>query len=66
MALVDNGEKVVRKVVDETFAGRAGGASRQRTRIVLDAVAIAELAHHLDVVLGALPQTLRLKELVFR
>ena len=66
MAFVNDRQEVVGEIVDETLARRAGGTSRKRTRIVLDAVAVAELAHHLDVVLGPLPQALRFQELVLR
>ena len=64
MALVDDGEEVVREVVDQALGRLARGAPGERTRIVLDAVAVAELLHHLDVVLGPLAQALRLEILL--
>ena len=63
MAFIDDGEEVVREVVYEALARRTRGASRERPRVILDAVAVAELAHHLDVVFGAFAKPLRLEEL---
>jgi hypothetical protein len=42
---------------------RASRASVEEARVVLDAVAVPELLHHLDVVLGPLAQAVRLQEL---
>ena len=43
--------------------GDPGGPTLERTRVVLDPVAEAELLHHLHVVLGALPDPVRLEHL---
>src|SRR5574344_1718924 len=66
VALVDDREESFGEIVDEALRRAAGGAAGQRTRIVLDAVAVAELAHHLQVVLGPFLQSLRLEELALR
>ena len=66
VALVDDGEEVVGEVVQQALRRGARRAAGERARVVLDSVAVAELAHHLDVVLGALLQSLRLKELPLR
>ena len=64
MGLVDDRQEVVGEVVEQTLRRLAGGAAGERTRVVLDAVAVAELAHHLDVVLRALADALRLDVLL--
>ena len=66
VAFVDDCEEIVREIVEEALRRRAGRAASQRPRIVLDAVAVAELAHHLYVVFGALAQTLRFQKFAFR
>ena len=66
VALVHDQEGVVGQVVEQRrrrFAGRAPG---QVPRVVLDAVAVADLAHHLEVEHRALVQPLRLEQLAFR
>ena len=64
VALVDDREEVVREVVEQALRRLARRAAGERTRVVLDAVAVAELPHHLDVVLGALAEALRLQVLL--
>ena len=61
--LVDDQQEVVREVVDEAAAGAAGRAAVDVPRVVLDAGAEADLAHHLDVVGGAHAQPLGLQQL---
>ena len=61
--LIDDDQEVVREVVQQRVRRRAGPAAVQVPRVVLDAVAVADLAHHLDVVARALLQPLRLQEL---
>ena len=64
VGLVDDREEIVGEVVEQTFGRFAWGASGERTRVVFDAVAVTELTHHLDVVLRALADTLRLDVLL--
>ena len=64
MRLVDHEEEVLREVVDERVGRGAGGSPVDVARVVLDARARADLAHHLDVVRRAHLQALRLEELV--
>ena len=59
--LVHEADEVVGKVVDEGERVRADGAALERTRVVLDPAAEAELLHHLEVVLRALPDPVRLE-----
>ena len=61
--LVDDQQEVVREVVDQTAAGAARRAAVDVPRVVLDAGAEADLAHHLDVVGGAHAQPLGLQQL---
>ena len=63
VALVDEEQEVVREVVEQRVRRRAGGAAVHVAGVVLDAVAVADLPHHLDVVAGPLLQPLRLQEL---
>ena len=59
MRLVDEDDVVGRKVVEQRVRRRPGGATVEDARVVLDSVAEPELAHHLEVVLGALPDPVR-------
>ena len=45
------------------YGGSPGLATVDGARVVLDAVAVAELLHHLEVVLGAHAQALGLEQL---
>ena len=66
MAFVDEQQAVLRQVFEQgrrRFARRSAG---QVARIVLDAAAIAQLHHHLDVVVHPLLETLHLHQLVQR
>ncbi len=63
MALVDEGQVVLREVVEQAGRPRAGGAAGQVARVVLDAVAEAHLAQHLEVVARPHLEPLRLEEL---
>ncbi len=62
--LVDEDDEVVREVVEQRERVRAGRAAFEDPRVVLDPGAEAELLHHLEVVLGALAQPVRLQHLV--
>ena len=64
--LVDEDQEVLREVVEQRVGGLAGLASVDVPRVVLDARARADLAHHLEVVVRAHAQPLRLEELVLR
>ena len=59
---VNEEEKVVGEVIQERPGGLAGLAHGEVAGIVLDAGTVARLAHHLDVVAGALFQPLGLQE----
>ena len=61
--LVDDEQEVLGEVVEQAVGGRAGRAAVDVHRVVLDAGAGADLAHHLDVVGGAHPQPLGLEQL---
>ena len=64
VALVDDEQVVVGEVVEQGERRLAVLATVDVHRVVLDAVAVAEFAHHLEVVRGAHPQALRLEQLV--
>ena len=63
MRLVDEADEVRREVVEQRVRRRAGRPAVEDPRVVLDPVAEAELLHHLEVVLGALPDPVRLEHL---
>src|SRR5262245_28512907 len=62
MAFVDDQERVVRQVVEQRRRRLARLAAGEMTRVVLDAVAVADLADHLQVEHRALMQPLRLEQ----
>ncbi len=64
MRFVDHQQRVGRQVVEQARRRLARRAAGEVARIVLDALAVADLGHHLDVELGALLQPLRLDQLV--
>ena len=59
--LVDEDDVVGREVVEQRVRRGAGRPAVEDPRVVLDPVAEAELAHHLEVVLGALADPVRLE-----
>ncbi len=61
--LVDEDQHVLREVVEQRERVRARRATLEDPRVVLDPGAEPELLHHLEVVLGALPQAVRLEHL---
>ena len=61
MRLVHEDEVVGGEVVEQRVRRRARRAAVEDPRVVLDPVAETELAHHLQVVLGALPDPVRLQ-----
>ncbi len=62
MGFVDDQNKIVREEVQQSVRGGARTASVDVARIVLNPSAGANLAHHLQVVGGAHPQPLSLKQ----
>ena len=56
-------QEVVGEVVEQRERRLAGLAAVDGARVVLDAVAVPDLGHHLEVVLGAHPQPLGLEQL---
>ncbi len=64
VALVDDEQIVVGEVVEQRERRLAVVAAVDVHRVVLDAVAVPDLAHHLEVVLRAHPQALRFEQLV--
>ena len=63
VALVDDEQEVVGEVVEQRERRLAEVAAVDVHRVVLDAVAVADLGHHLEVVLGAHAQALGLEQL---
>ena len=63
VALVDHEEKVLREVVEQREGRLAVAAAVDVHRVVLDAVAVADLADHLEVVLRPHAQPLGFEEL---
>ncbi len=64
--LVDKDDVVGREVVEQRVRRGARRPAVEDPRVVLDPVAEAELAHHLEVVLGALADPVRLQQPVLR
>jgi len=64
VALVDEDQLVLREEVQEAMGALPGPAAGHVHRVVLDARAEARLAEHLEVVLDAHPEALRLHEAV--
>ena len=64
--LVDHEQPVVREVVEQRPRRAAGAPAGEVARVVLDARAVAGLAHRLDVVTRALLQPRRLQDAVER
>ena len=63
VALVDDDERVLGQVVEQRGRRLPGRAAREVARVVLDAVAVADLAQHLQVEHRALVEPLRLQQL---
>ena len=63
MGLIDDQQEILREVVDEGRRRRPRRPAVDVARIVLDARTEPDLAHHLDVVIGAHPQPLSLQQL---
>ena len=65
MALIDEENEVLGEVIQQGVWGRAHRPPLDHPGVVLDAGAVAQLLHHLDVVHGALLDPLGLDELAF-
>ena len=65
VALVDDEQEVLREVVEQGERRLARAATVDVHRVVLDAVAVADLLDHLEVVLRAHAQALGLEQLAF-
>ncbi len=61
--LVDDAQEVVRKVVQQRRRRLAGRTAGQVARVVLDALAVAELGQHLEIEVRPLSEPLRLEQL---
>ena len=66
VALVDEQQRVGRKIVEQGRRRLSRTASRQEARVVLDPLAVADLGHHLDVEPGPLLQPLGFDETAVR
>ena len=49
MTLVNEGERIIRKIIKERGRGFSLGTTRDVPRVVLDAMAIPDLADHLEI-----------------
>ena len=63
MRLVDEQQEVTGEVIHQGERRGPRWSPLEDARVVLDAVAIAKLAQHLQVVLGALPDAVGLQQL---
>ena len=66
MALINDGQKVAREVVQKRVGRIPRLAAIKVAGIVFDPLAIADLPHHLDIVAGALRDALGFQEAVVR
>ena len=66
VALVHDQQPVGREVVEQRPRRAARRAAGQGAAVVLDAVAVAHLAQHLDVIVGALADALGFQQLALR
>ena len=64
VALVDEEYEVLGEVVQQGVGGRSGGPALDNPGVVLNARAVPQFLHHLDVVHGALFDALGLHQLV--
>src|SRR5712664_902491 len=62
MALIDKYHMITRQIVEQRWRSLARQTAGEMARIVLDAVAVADLAHHLQVEHRSLREALRLDE----
>ena len=66
MALIHKEKEILREIVQQRHRGRARRAVRDHAGIVFDAAAVAQLLHHLDVIVRTLADPLGFDELVIR
>ena len=66
VALVDNEERILGQVIEQRRRRLARRAPRQVSSVILDTVAVPDLANHLEVEHRSLMEALRLEELAFR
>ena len=66
MALIDDAEHILGKVIDQGKRRLTRLATVQMTRVVLDTVTKTHGLEHLEIIVGALLQTLCLEQLVGR
>ena len=66
MALVDDDDRIVREIVEQRRRRFTGRASGEVPGVVLDAVAVADLANHLEIEHRALVQPLCLEQFALR
>ena len=65
MAFVNDKQEIVGEIVEQAEGTRAGLSAVKVAAIVLDAAAVAELLHHLDVVVDALFEAFGLEVLAY-
>ena len=63
VGLVDNGQIVLREIVEQGVRGFARGPPVEMAGVVLDPRAEPDLTHHLEVVIGSHPKPLCLQQL---
>ncbi len=63
VAFVDEHQRIVRQIIEQRGRRFARQPSGKMPRIILDAVAVADLLHHFEIEHGALVQPLRLDQL---
>ncbi len=61
---VDHQQRIGRQVIEQARWRLAGHVASEVARVVLDAIAVADLGQHLQIELGALRQALRFDQLV--
>ena len=65
MAFVDDQQEVFRKVIHQRERRFAWLATINMHRVVLNAVAVADLLHHFEVILGSHTQSLSFQKFSF-
>ena len=64
MALINEDDEILGEIIQQGVGHAAGGAPAQHAGVILDALAEADLLQHLDIVVGALGNALRLDEFI--
>ncbi len=65
VAFVHDRQRIGRQIIQQRRGRRAGRASGQMSRVVLDPVAVSDLLDHLQIEHGPLVQAVRLQDLAF-